>query len=128
MGPSASSSRPASRGYWGEDAADNECPFHFPSLTDRDSAKSNNSSSAKSSPNYTSFNDLTKQTLELTEPYKDRGGLNPRRKKWKYGFDRVFHQGNGQDDVWEAAEPLVHSCVDGFHVCMFAYGQVRSIL
>eukprot|EP00579_Thalassiosira_antarctica_P011874 CAMPEP_0201922158 /NCGR_PEP_ID=MMETSP0903-20130614/10260_1 /ASSEMBLY_ACC=CAM_ASM_000552 /TAXON_ID=420261 /ORGANISM="Thalassiosira antarctica, Strain CCMP982" /LENGTH=1269 /DNA_ID=CAMNT_0048459237 /DNA_START=92 /DNA_END=3901 /DNA_ORIENTATION=- len=93
-----------------------ECPFHFPSITDRNT---NASSSA-------SFNDLTKQTIELTEPYKDRGGLNPRRKKWKYGFDRVFHQDDRQDDVWEGAEPLVQSCVDGFHVCMFAYGQTGS--
>jgi regulator of replication initiation timing len=50
--------------------------------------------------------------------------LKERRKKWKYGFDRVFNQNNGQRDVWEGAEPLVQSCIDGFHVCMFAYGQV----
>ena len=42
------------------------------------------------------------------------------------GFDRVFNQENGQEDVWEGAEPLVQSCVDGFHVCMFAYGQTSS--
>ena len=104
-----------------------ECPFHFPSITDRNISPASAKSSSPS-PNHASFNDLTKQTIELTEPYKDRGGLNPRRKKWKFGFDRVFHQDNGQDDVWEGAAPLVQSCVDGFHVCMFAYGQVCSFL
>mmetsp|Transcript_21474 Transcript_21474/g.44934 ORF Transcript_21474/g.44934 Transcript_21474/m.44934 type:complete len:1284 (+) Transcript_21474:207-4058(+) len=105
-----------------------ECPFNFPSTTDRNTTHPPSSSSHPSaaSRNYTSFNDLTKQTIELTEPYKDRGGLNPRRKKWKYGFDRVFHQDHGQDDVWEGAQPLVQSCIDGFHVCMFAYGQTGS--
>jgi kinesin family protein C1 len=78
------------------------------------------------SPNYTSFSDLSKQTIELTEPQRDRGGLNPRRKKWKYGFDKVFNPVNDQADVWEGAEPLVQSAVDGHKVCMFAYGQTSS--
>jgi len=133
-----SSSRPPSRGSMSASSSrsltnqsqgggDVECPFHFPSITDRKtSSPSSLGGDAKSSPNYTSFNDLTKQTIELTEPYKDRGGLNPRRKKWKYGFDRVFNPENGQEDVWEGAEPLVQSCVDGKHVCMFAYGQTSS--
>jgi hypothetical protein len=138
VGGSGRSNRPSSRGSMGptggrppsresgEDADDESCPFHFPSITDRNTRPSS-SVGAKSSANYTSFNDLTKQVIELTEPHKDRGGLKERRKKWKYGFDRVFSQDHGQDDVWEAAEPLVQSCVDGFHVCMFAYGQVFSL-
>ena len=94
-----------------------ECPFHFSSLADRAAVTSLPDQS--SPPNYASFHDLTKQTLELTEPQKDRGGLSKRRKKWKFGFDRVFHPGDGQEDVWAGAEPLVQSAVDGFHVCMF---------
>lgn len=134
--PSTSSSSSSHHQHdGGEVGEEAECPFHFPSVTDRKTSQLSNeggssggttATAAKSSPNYTSFNDLTKQTIELTEPYKDRGGLNPRRKKWKYGFDRVFNPVNGQADVWEAAEPLVQSCVDGFHVCMFAYGQTSS--
>lgn len=119
---------PPSQG--GSDDADsgNECPFHFPAIADRTTSASSaaSASGANASPNYTSFNDLTKQTIELTEPYKDRGGLNPRRKRWKYGFDRVFSPQNGQDDVWAAAEPLVQSAIDGKHVAMFAYGQTGS--
>ena len=139
MGGSGRSSRPSSRGSMGptggrpsshesgEDADDESCPFHFPSITDRNTRQSSSgtgSVGAKSSANHTSFNDLTKQVIEVTEPHKDRGGLKERRTRWKFGFDRVFSQDHGQYDVWEAAEPLVQSCVDGFHVCMFAYGQV----
>ena len=142
VGGSGRSSRPSSRGSMGptggrppsresgEDADDESCLFHFPSITDRSTRPSSSGTGgvgAKSSTNYTSFNDLTKQVIELTEPHKDRGGLKERRKKWKYGFDRVFSPDHGQDDVWEAAEPLVQSCVDGFRVCMFAYGQVFSL-
>lgn len=106
------------------DGTEAECPFHFPSLADRTAAAAPPDPTA--SPNFTSFHDLTKQTLELTEPRKDRGGLKERRKKWKFGFDRVFHQENRQEDIWAGAEPLVQSAVDGFHVCMFAYGQTNS--
>jgi kinesin family protein C1 len=95
-------------------------PFTFPSITaDRSSNNKNG---------HTSYSDITKQTLEIQEPYKDRGGLNPRQKKWKYGFDRVFNPNDSQVDVWEGACPLVQSCLDGFNVCMFAYGQVRLLL
>lgn len=118
MGPTAS--RPASRDG-GEETNYESCPFHFPAITDRNTTRPSSSTSGDGGG---SFHDLTKQVIELTEPYKDRGGLKERRKKWKYGFDRVFNQNNGQRDVWEGAEPLVQSCIDGFHVCMFAYGQV----
>ncbi|KAL7489525.1 hypothetical protein ACHAW6_015209 [Cyclotella cf. meneghiniana] len=95
-------------------------PFHFPSIT------ADRSSNGKTSSSLTSYSDLTKQTIEITEPYRDRGGLNPRQKKWKYGFDRVYSPANTQNDIWEGASPLVQSCIDGFHVCMFAYGQTGS--
>ncbi|KAL7431364.1 hypothetical protein ACHAXM_002634, partial [Skeletonema potamos] len=126
--PSSASGRPSSRGSISSSSQQQqqqqqqqqpeEC-FHFPGLADRKMG-------ATKSPNYTSFSDLSKQTIELTEPQRDRGGLNPRRKKWKYGFDKVFNPVNDQADVWEGAEPLVQSAVDGHKVCMFAYGQTSS--
>ena len=119
-GSTAMASRPASRDG-GEETNYESCPFHFPAITDRNTTRPSSSTSGDGGG---SFHDLTKQVIELTEPYKDRGGLKERRKKWKYGFDRVFNQNNRQRDVWEGAEPLVQSCIDGFHVCMFAYGQV----
>ena len=105
-----------------EAEAEAECPFHFPSLADRGADAGPRAAAAAG---HASFHDLTKQTLVLTEPRKDRGGLKERRRKWKFGFDRVFHQDHGQEDVWAAAAPLVQSAVDGFHVCMF--GESRGV-
>jgi len=56
----------------------------------------------------------------LTKPAKGR------RRKWRYGFDNVFTPENGQDDVWDATEPLLPSAVDGFNVTLFAYDQTGS--
>jgi hypothetical protein len=39
-------------------------------------------------------------------------------------FDRVFPLRASQADVFEEVRPLVTSVVDGFSVCVFAYGQV----
>ena len=64
--------------------------------------------------------------LRSSQPWKDRGGLNPRRKQWRFGFDSVFSPDDGQEDVWEATEPLVQSAIDGSNVCVFAYGQTGS--
>jgi kinesin family protein C1 len=70
--------------------------------------------------------DPTKNILEVTEPKKDRGGLSERRKKWTFGFDHVFNPSHGQEDIWEATEPLVQSAIDGYNVTIFAYGQTGS--
>jgi chromosome segregation ATPase len=70
--------------------------------------------------------DLTKKIVEVTEPWKDRGGLSERRKKWRFGFDEVFNPEQSQNEVWEATEPLVQSAIDGFNVTVFAYGQTGS--
>ena len=67
-----------------------------------------------------------KKAIELIEPKKDRGGLKPRTKKHQFSFDHVFEQSQGQDEVWEATEPLVQSAVDGANVTLFAYGQTGS--
>jgi len=101
---------------------DEESPFNFPGVCDRDLSPSSTASSSSSS----SADDMTKNVLELTEPYKDRGGLSARRKKWRFGFDGVFAQNHGQEDVWEGTEPLVQSAIDGHNVCLFAYGQTGS--
>mmetsp|Transcript_27134 Transcript_27134/g.59712 ORF Transcript_27134/g.59712 Transcript_27134/m.59712 type:complete len:981 (+) Transcript_27134:43-2985(+) len=70
--------------------------------------------------------DPTKNILEVKEPYKDRGGLSQRRKKWSFGFDNVFDPSHSQEDLWEATEPLVQCAIDGFNVTLFAYGQTGS--
>jgi hypothetical protein len=99
------------------DESEKEALFRYPGIYDRVEKRSNNLSSG---------NDVTKNMIELTEPYKDRGGLKDRRKQWKFGFDNIFSPNNSQEDVWEATEPLVQSAVDGYNVTIFAYGQTGS--
>ena len=64
--------------------------------------------------------------VEVTAPYKYRGGLNDRRQQWKFGFDRVFTPTHTQNDIWDATDPLIQCAVDGYHVTLFAYGQTGS--
>jgi kinesin family protein C1 len=90
--------------------------FSYPGMYDRASKKSSSDAD----------DDLTKNLVEMTEPYKDRGGLSDRRKKHKFGFDGVFNPNHGQDDIWQATEPLVQSAIDGYSVTIFAYGQTGS--
>ena len=98
--------------------SDDPTPFRFPSVYER----SNKKPAAATS----SGDDLTKNLIEVQEPYKDRGGLSDRRKQWRFGFDNVFSPDQGQEQVWEATEPLIQSAVDGFNVTVFAYGQTGS--
>ena len=70
--------------------------------------------------------DPTNTLLEVTEPKRDRGGLNERQKKWTFGFDNVFNPSHGQEDIWDATDPLVQSAIDGYNVTIFAYGQTGS--
>ncbi|KAL3942165.1 MAG: hypothetical protein SGBAC_003590 [Bacillariaceae sp.] len=101
-------------------AGDDESPFHFPGQL-----AGLNERMAKKSQTFGS-DDPTKNIVEVTEPYKDRGGLSARQKKWTFGFDHIFDPSHGQEDVWNATEPLVQSAIDGFNVCVFAYGQTGS--
>ena len=46
--------------------------------------------------------------------------------KKTFEFDRVFPPGSTQEQVFEDTAPLVTSCVDGYNVCLFAYGQTGA--
>ncbi|KAH9664288.1 kinesin-like protein KIN-14R [Citrus sinensis] len=43
-----------------------------------------------------------------------------------FKFDRVFTPNDGQVDVFADASPLVISVLDGYNVCIFAYGQTGT--
>jgi kinesin family protein C1 len=118
----AAAKAPATRGQKRkhESMDQDESPFSFPGQLaglDERMAKKSKSFGA---------DDPTKNILEVTEPYKDRGGLSDRKKKWTFGFDHIFDPSHGQDDIWNATEPLVQSAIDGFNVCVLAYGQTGS--
>ncbi|KAA6393170.1 MAG: putative kinesin 14-Ib protein, partial [Streblomastix strix] len=46
--------------------------------------------------------------------------------KGKYSFDRVFSDGSTQEEVYLEVQPLVTSFLDGFNVCIAAYGQTGT--
>ncbi len=56
-----------------------------------------------------------------------RGLGAPDAKKF-YDFDQVFGgpEGNSQSDVFKDTKHLIMSVVDGYNVCIFAYGQTGA--
>ncbi|KAJ4714582.1 Kinesin-like protein [Melia azedarach] len=46
--------------------------------------------------------------------------------KKTFKFDRVYTPRDGQVDVFADASPLVTSVLDGYNVCIFAYGQTGT--
>ncbi|KAL5832412.1 hypothetical protein ACOSQ4_017766 [Xanthoceras sorbifolium] len=47
-------------------------------------------------------------------------------KSKNYSFDKVFHPGSSQDEVFSEVEPVIKSVLDGYNACIFAYGQTGT--
>ena len=111
----------------GDENVDQEI-FRFPGLFDssHDDAIQKQSTARLATATSTNNIDASKNMIEVTAPYKYRGGLNDRRQQWTFGFDRVFAPAHSQNDIWEATDPLIQCAVDGYHVTVFAYGQTGS--
>ncbi|EXB88913.1 Kinesin-like protein KIFC3 [Morus notabilis] len=43
-----------------------------------------------------------------------------------YSFDKIFHPGSSQDEVFAEIEPVIKSALDGYNACIFAYGQTGT--
>ena len=49
--------------------------------------------------------------------------LNWKDKKKEFSFDAVFQAGTSQEKVFADTKHLIQSAVDGYNVCIFAYGE-----
>ncbi|KAI3822957.1 hypothetical protein L1987_10559 [Smallanthus sonchifolius] len=47
-------------------------------------------------------------------------------KRKLYKFDMVLHPGSTQDEVFSEIEPVIKSALDGYNVCILAYGQTGT--
>ncbi|ONK73657.1 uncharacterized protein A4U43_C04F33910 [Asparagus officinalis] len=56
----------------------------------------------------------------------DLGIISGGSTKKTFKFDRVFTPKDNQADVYADASPLVTSVLDGYNVCIFAYGQTGT--
>ena len=52
--------------------------------------------------------------------------VNSKRMKKAWSFDHVFKPEHTNSDVFEQCKDLLTSVVDGYNVCIFAYGQVSG--
>lgn len=59
-------------------------------------------------------------------PASPAAGPSGRAAKQMFTFDRVIGPTEGQPDVWDCAEPLVDSFLEGFNATILAYGQTSS--
>ncbi|XP_042420346.1 kinesin-like protein KIN-14B isoform X1 [Zingiber officinale] len=48
------------------------------------------------------------------------------RRSKQYNFDKVFHPQSTQEEVFSEIEPVIKSALDGYNVCIFAYGQTGT--
>lgn len=47
-------------------------------------------------------------------------------KEHAFAFDRIFGPEAGQGEVFAGVSELVQSALDGYHVCLFSYGQTGA--
>ncbi|KAJ4842515.1 hypothetical protein Tsubulata_042433 [Turnera subulata] len=44
----------------------------------------------------------------------------------EYQFDKIFHEDAPQEEVFAEVEPILRSALDGYNVCILAYGQTGT--
>ncbi|XP_077157973.1 kinesin-like protein KIFC3 isoform X2 [Paroedura picta] len=47
-------------------------------------------------------------------------------KQVSFELDKVFPPGATQEDIFQDVQALITSCIDGYNVCIFAYGQTGA--
>lgn len=69
-----------------------------------------------------SFND--EASLEIINNELGQTGAR-KQAKHDFSFDHVFDPNTLQEDIFEIVSPLIQSALDGYNVCIFAYGEFK---
>lgn len=61
-------------------------------------------------------------SLEIVSNEPSAGGR--KQLKHDFAFDHVFDPNTSQEEIFEMVSPLIQSALDGYNVCIFAYGKI----
>lgn len=65
---------------------------------------------------------VDESSLEIVSNEPSAGGR--KQLKHDFAFDQVFDPNTSQEEIFEMVSPLIQSALDGFNVCIFAYGEL----
>lgn len=67
------------------------------------------------------------ESMYTTEfPFEDVIVLNKSGYAYTFNFDQVFPPNDSQERVFQEVEPFITKALDGFNLCIFAYGQTGA--